>query len=322
MFIKATMAALIALMHCLPALSQTTTNFPNRPIRLIVPFPAGGTTDILGRLLSQRLGDAFGQPVVVDNKPGAAGGIGVELALRQPADGHTVVIGGGNHAVNATLFKNPPFNFVTDLVGLGLIGTVQNIMVVPMASPARSPREFVAYAKQKEGKLNYASSGNGATTHLTAEMFKAATGIQMTHVPYKGSSPALTDLMGNQVDVMFDSLASSVQFVKSGKLRALAVTGPTRSPALPDVPTLKELGINVEAVSFVGLYAPKNTPPAVVSRYNTEIRKFVKLPETLARLRDLGVDPRDLNADEMAAFTKGEVDKWGEVIRFSGAVAD
>lgn len=296
--------------------------FPSQPIRMIVPFAPGGTTDILGRLLAQKLGEALGQPVVVLNKPGAAGNIGVTFALQQPADGYTVVIGGGNHAVNATLYKHPPFNFVTDLVPLGLVGTIPNIMVVPQASPAKTPAEFAAYAKSRPGQLNFGSSGNGTTPHLTGEMFKAKTATQMTHIPYSGSAPALVALTGNQLDVMFDSLTSSIELVRAGRLRALAVTGATRSRALPDVPTLKESGIDVEAASFVGLYAPRNTPASIVQRYNTEIRNIVKQPAFTDRVKELGVDVQELDVQQFDAFTKNEVAKWAEVIHYSGVTAD
>jgi len=296
--------------------------FPSQPIRMIVPFAAGGTTDILGRLLAQKLSEALGQPVVVLNKPGAAGNIGVTFALQQPVDGYTVVIGGGNHAVNATLYKHPPFNFVTDLAPLGLVGTIPNIMVVPEASPAKTPTEFVAYAKSRPGQLNFGSSGNGTTPHLTGEMFKAKTATQMTHIPYTGSAPALVALTSNQLDLMFDSLTSSIELVRAGRLRALAVTGATRSRALPDVPTLKESGIDVEAASFVGLYAPRNTPASIVQRYNTEIRNIVKQPTFTDRVKELGVDVQELDVLQFAAFTKNEVTKWADVIHYSGVTAD
>lgn len=297
-------------------------DFPSKPIRLVVPYPAGGSTDILGRLIAQKLSDALGQQVVVDNRAGAGGNIGTEIVAKAPGDGYTISVGGGANTINATLYKNLSFDFARDLVPLGMIGTVPNMMVVPPSSPAKTPQEFISYAKANQGKLNYASSGNGATTHMAGELFKSVTGVQMQHVPYRGSSPALQDLMAGRVDVMFDNFASSVQLVKSGQLRALALTGPERQEALPDVPTLKELGIDVEAVSFFALYAPASTPRAIVERYNSEIRKIVKMPDVRARLADFGASPKDMSSEELAAFTRSEIKKWAKVIEISGARID
>lgn len=312
-----TMTAATAVAAAAPA-----TDFPERPITMIVPFPPGGSTDVLGRLVAQELSQALGQTVIVDNRAGAAGNIGVNEASRAKPDGYTIVIAGGANAINATLYKKLPFDFVRDLTPVGLIGIVQNVMVVRPDFPATTPAEFVTHAQAQPGKLNYASSGNGATTHMAAELFKSVTGTDMVHVPYKGSSPALVDLVGGQVDVMFDSIVSSAELAKSGRLRALAVTGPSRSAALPDVPTLQESGIDVDAVSFFGVFAPAATPLPIVERYNEEIRKIVAKPEISHRLLEMGAEPKDLDVPAFAAFTKGEVDKWAEVVRFSGATAD
>jgi tripartite-type tricarboxylate transporter receptor subunit TctC len=320
MKIAATLAAaLAAVVMAAPAAAQ---DWPAKPIRLVVPFAPGGSTDILGRLVGQKLGEALGQPVVVENKPGAAGNLGTDIVAKAPADGYTISLGGGSNAVNANLVKNPPFDFVRDLTGLGLIGVSPNLMVVPMSLPVKTAPEFVEYARKNQGSMNYASSGNGATTHLAAELFKSVTGTQMTHIPFPGSSPALSALMGSQVHVMFDSIITAAPLVKGGKLRALAVTSATRNPALPEVPTLKEVGINVEAISYFGLYAPAATPAPVLARYNTELRKIMKMPDVQAKLAEFGVQPLDLSQPEFNAFTRKQVEAWAVPVKLSGARID
>ena len=315
-YLAVILATLAALSFGSPAAAQ---EFPSKPIKLVVPFAPGGSTDILGRMVAQKLHDALGQPVVVENKPGAAGNLGTDIVAKSAPDGYTISLGGGSNAVNANLVKNPPFDFVRDLTGLAMIGVSPNLMVVPMSLPVKTAPEFVAFAKKNAGQVNYASSGNGATTHLAAELFKSVTGVQMTHVPYSGSSPALTALMGNQVHVMFDSIITAAPLVKGGKLRALAVTGATRNPALPDVPTLKETGINVEAISYFGLYAPAATPAPILARYNAELRKIMKLPEVQAKLAEYGVQPMDLSGPEFNAFTRAQVEAWALPVKLSGA---
>lgn len=312
-------AAVAALLTGTPASAQ---EWPTRPIRLVVPFAPGGSTDILGRLVGQKLSEALGQPVVVENRPGAAGNVGTDIVAKAPPDGYTISVGGGANAVNANLVRNPPFDFLRDLTGLALIGVSPNLMVVPPSLPVKTAPEFVEYVRRNAGKVNYASSGNGATTHLAAELFKSVTGTQMTHIPYAGSSPALTALVGEQVQVMFDSIITAAPQVKGGKLRALAVTGATRSPVLPDVPTLREVGIAVEAISYFGLYAPAATPAAVVARYSTELRRIMKLPELQARMAEFGVQPMDLSAAEFNAFTRRQVESWALPVKLSGARVD
>ena len=302
-----------------PAAAQ---EWPTKPVKLVVPFAPGGSTDILGRLVAQKLGEALGQPVVVENKPGAAGNLGTDIVAKSAPDGYTISLGGGSNAVNANLVKNPPFDFVRDLTGLAMIGVSPNLMVVPPSLPVKTAPEFVEFAKKNAGKMNYASSGNGATTHLAAELFKSVTKVQMTHVPFAGSNPALTALMGEQVHVMFDSIITAAPLVRGGKLRALAVTGGTRNPALPDVPTLKETGIDVEAISYFGLYAPAAVPAPIVARYNTELRKIMKLPEVQSKLAEFGVQPMDLSAPDFNAFTRGQVAAWAVPVKLSGARVD
>jgi tripartite-type tricarboxylate transporter receptor subunit TctC len=316
--------ALIAALTCsafalAPAAAE---EWPTRPIKMVVPFAPGGSTDILGRLVAQKLTESLGQPVVVENKPGAAGNIGTEQVAHAPADGYTIVLGGGSNTVNANLYKHLSFDFARDLTGLAMIGVSPNLMVVPPQLPVKTAAEFVDYARKNKGSVNYASSGNGATTHLAAELFKSVTGVEMTHVPFNGSNPALLALMSGQVQVMFDSIISSAPMVKGGKLRALAVTGATRNPVLPDVPTLKESGINVEAISFFALFAPSAVPAPVLVRYNAELRRIMKLPDVKAKLADFGMDPMDLSSGDLNAFTRKQIEGWAVPVRLSGAHVD
>ena len=304
----------------LPATAVAQAAWPARPLRLVVPYPAGGSTDMLGRLMAAKLSDALGQRIIVENRPGANGNIGTENVARSPADGYTILIGGAANTINATFYKaNITFDFVRELVPFAMVGTVPNIMVVPVSLPVKTPQEFIAWAKATGPSVNYASSGNGATTHMSAELFKMVTGTQMTHVPYKGSAPALTDLIAGRTQVMFDNIASALQQVKAGQLRALALTGPDRSPAIPELPTLKELGIAVETVSWFGLFVAAGTPPEIVERLNREARRIVTQPDVRAQLAQLGADPRDWSVQQLTEFTKSEVEKWAKVIQVSGA---
>ncbi|WP_326535701.1 Bug family tripartite tricarboxylate transporter substrate binding protein [Pseudorhodoferax sp.] len=314
-----------ALCACALALAQGAPaqgNWPDRPLRLVVPFPPGGSTDIIGRVVADRLARALGQPVVVENRPGANGNIGTEAVARAAPDGLTLVLGGAANTINATLYRNLPFDLLKDLQAVAVIGITPNMMVVPNDSPARTAQEFLAWAKAQPSGVLYASSGNGASTHMAAELFKSVTGLAMSHVPYKGSAPALTDLIAGRTQVMFDNMTSALQQVKAGRLRALALTGSTRNPAVPELPTLKELGIAVEAETWFGLFVPAGTPPAVVERLNREVRGIVVQPEVKARLTEFGAELRDWDAAQVQAFTASEVRKWARVVEASGAKVD
>src|SRR5438552_13835540 len=257
-------AALAALRTvCVSGASAQT--YPTRPIRLVVPFPAGGTTDILAREVGQRLSMTLGQPVVIDNRPGAAGNIGADLVAKSAPDGYTLLMGTvGTHAINASLYAKMPYDHVKDFAPIILVAGVPNVLVVNPSLPVNSVQELIAYAKANPGKLNFASSGPGTSIHLSGELFKVMAGVQMTHVPYKGSAPALQDLLGGQVQLMFDNLPPSLPHIKAGKLRALAVTSVARSPALPDVPTIAESGLpGFEASSWFGILVPAGTPSAI-----------------------------------------------------------
>src|SRR5438034_5972010 len=258
-FARALAAALLVVAAPV-ALGQVA--YPTKPVRLVVPFPAGGTTDLLARAAAQKLSEAWGQQVIVDNRPGAAGNIGAELVAKAAPDGYTLLMGTvGTHAINASLYAKMPYDHVKDFAPVILVAGVPNVLVVNPSLPVHSVQELIAYAKANPGKLNFASSGSGTSIHLSGELFKVMTGVQMTHVPYKGSAPALQDLLGGQVQLMFDNLPPSLPQIKAGRLRALAVTSATRAPALPDVPTVAEAGLpGFEASSWFGVLAPAGTP--------------------------------------------------------------
>lgn len=297
-------------------------NYPARPIRLVVGYPAGGSTDVLGRLVAAKLTELVGQQVVVENKPGATGNIATEMVARSAPDGYTIMIGGAANTINASLQKNLPYDFAKDLAPIALTSRSPNVMVVPASLPVKTPAEFLDYLKANPGKVNYASSGNGASTHMAAELFKLVTKAEMPHVPYRGNAPALMDLVPGRVQVMFDNLPSSRPFIQSGELRALATTGVARSPTLENVPTLKELGIDVEVYSWTALYAPSATPRDVIDHLARQVKKIVAMPDYQARLRDLGAEPADMGPSELKTYTLAEIAKWAKVIEASGATVD
>lgn len=295
--------------------------YPNKPVRMVVPFPPGGTTDILARAVGQKLSEAWGQQVVIDNRPGAGGNIGTDLVAKAPADGYTLLMGTvGTQAINASLYAKLPFDPVKDFAPVTLVASVPNVLVVNKTIPSNSVKELIALAKSKPGQLNFASSGNGTSIHLAGELFKSMTGISMTHIPYKGSAPALTDLIGGQTNMMFDNLPSSMQHIKSGTLRALAVTSAKRSPALPDVPTVAESGVpGFEASSWFGVLAPAGTPKEIVAKINADIVKALAAPDIKERLSGQGAEPVGNSPEQFAAYIKTEIVKWAKVVKDSGA---
>ncbi|MDQ6619355.1 MAG: tripartite tricarboxylate transporter substrate binding protein [Pseudomonadota bacterium] len=319
-------AALIAfaLITVAPVALAQGQSYPTKPIRLVVPFPPGGATDILARAVAQRWTETLGQSVVVDNRPGAGGNIGSDLVAKAAPDGYTLVMGTvGTHAINPSLYARMPYDHVKDFAPVILVAGVPNVMEVNPSVPARTVAEFIAYAKANPDKINFASSGSGTSIHLAGELFKVMTGVQMTHVPYKGSAPALTDLMGGQVQVMFDNLPPSLPHIKAGKLRALAVTSSTRSPALPDVPTVAEAGVpGYEASSWFGVLAPAGTPPAVIARLNGEVAKWLATPEAKERMASLGANAVGGSPEDFAAHIRAETAKWAKVVKESGAKAE
>jgi tripartite-type tricarboxylate transporter receptor subunit TctC len=299
-------------------------SFPTKPITMVVPFPAGGTTDILARILGDSMSRDLGQSVVVENRGGAGGNIGTQLAARATPDGHTLLMGTvGTHAINASLYKKLPYDPVKDFQPLTRVAMVPNLLVAHPSRPYKTVQELIAYAKANPGKVNYASSGNGSSIHLSGEMFESLAKVDMTHVPYKGSAPAVSDLIGGQTDIMFDNMPSALPHVKGGKLRPLAVTTAKRSPELPDVPTIAEAGVTgYEATSWFGMFAPAGTPPAVMTRLHASILKALNDPEVKKKIAEQGAEPYAEKPQDFAAFIQKESAKWAQVVKASGASLD
>lgn len=319
----AVLASLAAGTAALPgaALAQA---FPTRPITIVVPFSAGGTTDILARLVGQYLSTELGQPVVVENKAGAGGNIGGQYAAKAAADGYTLFMGTvGTHAINASLYKKMPFDPVKDFAPLTRVANVPNLLVVNPKQPFRTVPEMIAYAKANPGKINFGSPGNGSSPHLSGELFKSMTKVDLTHIPYKGSAPAVTDLLGNQIAIMFDNMPSVIPHVRSGKLHAIAITTSKRSPELPDVPTIAEAGVpGYEAMSWFGMFAPAATPKPVLNKLSGALAKVLANPEVKKKIADQGGEPVNETPAQFATFIKSESAKWGKVVKESGASLD
>jgi tripartite-type tricarboxylate transporter receptor subunit TctC len=314
---------LAACAAALPAVSHRAwgQTYPSRPLHIIVGFPPGAV-DSLARLIGQWLSDRLGQPVIVENRPGAGANIATEAVVRAPADGYTLLAVGSWNAINATLYEKLNFNFIRDIAPVAGIVRVPNIMEVNPAVPVRTVPEFIAYAKTNPGKINMASPGNGTSGHVSGELFKMMAGVDMIHVPYRGGGPALTDLIGGQVHVMFDPVPSSIGHIKAGELRALAVTTATRSDALPDVPTIGEFLPGFEASLWIGLGAPQGTPREIIEKLNREINVALADSKMRARLADLGATPLPNSPADFGKLIADDTDKWGKVVKFSGAKAD
>jgi len=293
--------------------------YPNRPIRWVVPYPPGGTTDILARQMAHWLAPRLNQQVIIDNRAGGGNNIGTDIVVKSQPDGYTMLLVNPANAINATLYAKLPFDFLRDLAPVAGIVRVPNVMEVTPSLPTRTVAEFIAYVKNNPNKVNMASSGSGTSVHLSGELFKAMTGINMLHVPYKGAGPALVDLMGGQVQVLFDNLPSSIGYIKAGKLRALGVTTAQRSPALPDVPTVADTVPGYEASAWFGAAVAKGTPAAIVKRLNDEINAGLKDPGLLAKLADLGGSPIAGTPADFWKLHAAETAKWAKVVKFSGA---
>jgi tripartite-type tricarboxylate transporter receptor subunit TctC len=298
--------------------------WPQKPITYIVPFPPGGTTDILARTIALKLGPALGTTIVVENKPGAGGNIGSDFVAKAKPDGYTILGGTiSSHAINPSIYKTMPYDAAKSFQPITLIGTNANVLVVGAASPFKTVQDVIAAAKAKPGSISFASAGNGTSQHLSGELFKSLAGIQMEHVPYKGSGPAIQDVIAGHVPLMFDTTVVAAPHIQSGKVRALAVTSPKRVKSLPDVPTMAEAGVKgYEIVSWQGIFAPAATSKDVVQRLNGELVKILKLPDVRERFEALGMEPVGNSPDEFAAFQKAEIAKWAKVVKDAKITAD
>ena len=297
--------------------------YPTKPVHIVVTFTPGGAPDILARVLADKLGQQWGQTVIVDNKPGAGGNIGADAVAKAPGDGHMLVVGTvGTHAINGALYKKMPYDMVKDFTPIGLLATTPNVLVVNNEVPAKTLKEFIDLGK-RQGNMSFASSGSGTSIHVSGELFKSMTGIDMKHVPYKGRASAIPDLLGGRVTMMFDNLPSSLPLVREGKLRALGVTSPKRSPAAPDIPTLSEAGLpGFEAVSWFALFAAPGTPKAVADKLSVQVAEVLKLPDVAKKLSDLGLEPVGSTPDELARYQQTEIAKWAKVVKESGATVE
>jgi tripartite-type tricarboxylate transporter receptor subunit TctC len=302
--------------------SALALDYPNRPVRWIVGYPAGGSTDITARIIGQWLSERMGQQFVIENKPGAGNNIGTEAMIHSPADGYTVYLVNPANAINATLYPKLSFDFIRDSAPIAGFIRVPNVMEVTPSLPVKTVAEFIAYAKANPGKINWATSGNGTSVHLSGELFKMMTGVDMTHIPYKGSAPALTDLIAGTVHVMFDNMPSSLPHIQAGKLRALAVTTSKRSDALPAVPTVADTVAGYEASAFFGMSAPKGTPPEIIEKLNKEINAGLADPRIKARLADLGGMLIPGTPEDFAKVVAAETDKWAKVIKAGGVALE
>jgi tripartite-type tricarboxylate transporter receptor subunit TctC len=323
-FHRASLAILFAAVTALVAGPARAQAYPSKPIHIVVTFPLGGAPDILSRLIGAKMQESWGQPVIVDNKPGAGGNIGAESVARSPADGYTVVMGTvGTHAINPSLYSKMPYDPIKDFAPVIMVASTPNLLVVNPSVPARNVQELIALAKAKPGELSYGSPGIGTSIHVSGELFNTMAGVKTVHVPYKGRQFAIPDLLSGQIQFMFDNMPSALPVAKEGKLRALAVTSAKRHPAAPDIPTMAESGLpGFDATSWFAVYAPAGTPPDVVAKLNTEIDRILALPDVKEKLAGIGLDVVGGPPDQLAAFTRAELAKWSKVVKDSGAKAE
>ncbi len=295
--------------------------WPTKPIRMVVTFPSGGAPDILARLLADKA--QLGQPMVVDNKPGAGGNIGADNVAKSPPDGYTFVMGTvGTHSINGALYSKMPYDMVKDFTPVGHVASAPNLLVVTNALPVKNVAEFISYLKANPNKLSFGSPGIGSSVHVSGELFKSMTGTQMTHVPYKGRAAAIPDLIGGQIQLMFDNMPSALPMAKEGKIRAVAQTTAKRSAAAPDVPTVAESLPGFEATTWFAVFGPANLPREVTARLNAELKRVFALPDVQARLKELGLEPWISSPEELAKFQASEIVKWAKVVKESGAKAE
>jgi len=314
---------LAALFFAATAIVAQAQDYPNRPVKIIVPFAAGGPADVYARFIGQRLQEALGQPFVVDDRPGGGSIVGSDAVAKSAPDGYTLLLMSNTHTVNESLIPKKPFMLTRDFVPVAPINYSDLVMVVHPSVPAKTLSEFIALAKAQPGKLNYASSGPGTPYHMAGELFKAMAGVDIVHIPYKGSSGARTDILGGQVQMMFDAVTTMSEHVKAGQVRALATSGKVRSSVLPDVPTLTEAGVpGYEATIWLGLVAPKGTPPAIVTRLNAEITKIVNRPEVKREWAGQGAVAMTMAPDEFGKYIANDIVKWERIVKISGAKPD
>ena len=308
----------------LPAVSRIARaqTCPTRPVRLVVPYPAGGPSDIAARLIGRSLTERLGQQIIIDNRPGAGSNIGTEVVVRAPADGYTLLMAGNSGTVNATLYEKLNFNFIRDIIPVAGVMRIPMVVTINPAVPFKTIPEFVAFAKANPGKLSMASGGSGSVSHITGELFELMTGANLQHVPYRGEAPALTDLLGGQVQVMFPTLATALEHIRSHELRALAATTAVRLEVLPDIPTVGEFVPGYEASAWVGIVAPKSTPAAIVDKLNSEINAGLADPKLKARFADVGSTVFPDSPADFGTFIVEETEKWAKVVKFAGIKAD
>src|SRR3954466_11140198 len=301
---------------------RLAADHPGKPVKWVVPYPPGGTTDVLARIVAQWLSEKMGQPFLIENKPGGGNNIGVEFVVNAPADGYTMLLVNPANGINATLYKDLPYNFIRDIAPVAGIVRTPNVMEVPATLPVKSVAEFISWCKSNPGKVNMASSGSGTSVHLSGELFKSMTGCQMLHVPYKGAGPALPALIAGEVHVMFDNLPSSIPHIKGGRLRALGVTSAQRDPNLPDVPTVAETVPGYEATAWFGIGMPKGSPREAIDKMNATVNAALSDPGMLKRYADLGGQPIKGTPEDFGKVIKAETDKWAKVVISSGAKAE
>ena len=316
--------AAAVLVGCVLAAPAHAQPFPSKPVKLVIPFPPGGSLDNVGRLLAQKLSEAWGQQVVIENKPGAGGNIGADAVAKSPADGYTVVMGAlSTHAVNPTLYKTMPYDAVRDFAPLSLVAITPNVLIVKAGTPIASVKDLIAYAKANPGRTNFGSGSNGSAGHLAGELFKLETGTDVMHIPYKGGAPALQALLAGDTQFMFDNLANAMAQVKGGTVRAIAVTTAQRSRLVPELPTMAEAGLpGFDISTWFGLMAPAGTPPEVVARWNAEIVKALNAPDVREKMLAQGAEPAPTTPAEFAAFIARERDKYAKIVTASGAKVD
>jgi tripartite-type tricarboxylate transporter receptor subunit TctC len=304
------------------ATPASAADYPNRPVKWLIGFTAGGPVDTVARIMAQWLSERFGQQFVVENRAGSGGNIAAAAAIASPPDGYTLLFAATNNAISTSLYKKLPYDFIRDTAPVASIMQLTNMMVVPIGLPVKTVQEFIDYCKANPGKVSFASSGNGTSVHMSAELFKALTKVEMTHIPYRGSSAAMPDLISNKVQVLFDNLPSALEQVRGGTLRALGVTSPQRWPSVPDIPTVAETVPGFESVGFYGISAPKGTPPDIIEILNKAVDEALKDPKLVARLADVGGIPKPMTPAEFGRLVAAETEKWRKVVEFAGVSVD